>query len=244
MIRRVNHPSRINLPTTGGSGNVRDMVLAAVGFDIDGTLYPDRRMWLRFLPIIFKHYPLVSAFARVRKEIRRRGRVPDIDALEVRLFAEAAGLEEGRARKLRDQVFFQEWEKRFENVRPYPFVREALERLKGFGLKIAALSDFPIGKKLEYFGLDDLFDVALGYRDVGQLKPRPEPFLQMAEQLGVEPASMIYVGNRLEYDVHGAEAAGMRGALVGPPGRRAPGHVTTYKDYRDLASRIGSEVNR
>jgi hypothetical protein len=42
--------------------------------------------------------------------------------------------------------------------------------------------------------------------------------------------------------VRGAEKAGMRGALIGPPGRKAPPGVTTYADYRHMAEIILAEV--
>jgi putative hydrolase of the HAD superfamily len=87
-----------------------------------------------------------------------------------------------------------------------------------------------------------LFDVVMGYPDSLRLKPRPEPFLEMARRLDVKPESILYVGNKLDYDVFGARNAGLRGALIGAPGRKVPSNITFYRDYTQLADDILSEV--
>ena len=66
----------------------------------------------------------------------------------------------------------------------------------------------------------------------------------MAGMLGVNPGEILYVGNKLAYDVRGAENAGMSGALIGPPGRKAPRGVITFSDYPRMADYILSEVER
>ena len=40
-------------------------------------------------------------------------------------------------------------------------------------------------------------------------KPQPEIFLQALQQLGVDPANAMFVGDRLEADVQGAANVGM-----------------------------------
>ena len=222
------------------------MALKAVGFDIDGTLYPDFRARWRSLPFFLAHFRTILAFSRTRKLMRSRHQdsVPDESAadLEVAYFADERGCSMEKARNIRDRILYQEWESCFRGMRIYPDVRESLMKLKMNGLKLAVLSDFPVGRKLEYFGLDGIFDVILGFPDSGWLKPRPEPFLRMAEELNIEPKEILYIGNRLDYDVRGAENAGMRGALIGPPGDKAPADVTTYSDYRQMAGSILTEV--
>ena len=216
------------------------MTLKAVGFDIDGTLYPDLRAHRRSVFFFLGHMRPILAFARTRRIMRETE--DDGDAAEVGIFAGELGCGLEKARDIRDRIVYRGWEGHFRGMKIYPGVREALQRLKAAGLKTAALSDFPVGRKLEYFGVDDLFDVVLGYPESERLKPRPEPFLLMAERLGVEPGELLYIGNKLDYDVRGAENAGMRGALIGPPGRKAPPGVRTYADYRQMAESILSEV--
>jgi len=216
------------------------MALQAVGFDIDGTLYPDRRAHLRSLPFFLAHPRAVLAFSRTRRLMRELG--DDDEASELRIFAVELNCGAETARRIRDTVIYNGWEGAFRGMRTYPGVKEALLKLQGAGLSLAALSDFPVGRKLEYFGLDGLFDVVLGFPESRRLKPNPEPFRLMAERLGVPPQDMLYVGNKLDYDVRGAENAGMRGALIGPERRHAPDDVVGYPDYRRLAQGILSEV--
>ncbi len=222
------------------------MALKAVGFDIDGTLYPDYRARWRSLPFLLGHFRVILAFSRVRKLMRvessGRENIEDSTEKEVSLLAREIGCTLHKARDIRDRILYKGWEVYFRGMKIYPDVRESLEKLKDAGLKLAVLSDFPVGRKLEYFGLEGLFDVVLGFPDSLRLKPRPEPFHLMAEKLETDPEEILYIGNRLDYDVRGAENAGMRGALIGPPGRKAPSDVTKYSDYRHMTGSILSEV--
>lgn len=75
-------------------------------------------------------------------------------------------------------------------------------------------------------------------------KPHPGMYVMAAETLGVKPAQVLAVGDRLETDIEGAVAAGMRAALVltgvhGPadaaaaPPHRRPDYI--LEDLRGLA---------
>jgi putative hydrolase of the HAD superfamily len=52
-------------------------------------------------------------------------------------------------------------------------------------------------------------DVAVFSSEVGLRKPHPTIFLRALEQLGVEPARALFVGDRLYEDVLGAGRLGM-----------------------------------
>lgn len=216
------------------------MGLKAVGFDIDGTLYPERQAQRRSVFFLLSHLGVVYAFSRTRRIMRAEGRDSETD--ELRIFAQKLRCDIDEAKSIRDNIVYKEWEGCFRRVPIYPGVREALLRLKDAGLKLAVLSDFPVGRKLEYFGLADIFDAALGFPESGRLKPHSKPFLKMAKRLCADPADIIYIGNKLAYDVRGAENSGMRGALIGTSGRGIPADVTVYPDYRQMADRILAEV--
>ncbi len=59
------------------------------------------------------------------------------------------------------------------------------------------------------FGLAPLLDVMVFSEEVGAAKPAGEIFLHALAELGVEPAAAMFVGDRLETDVHGAANLGM-----------------------------------
>jgi len=224
------------------------MVLRAVGFDVDGTLYPNNRAFWRSILYIIRHIRAISAFSRTRRIMREQeedqAMAGDASETEIGVFAQQLRCSPERAERIRRGIIYSGLEKCLRRLKTYKGVRESLISLKKAGLKIAALSDFPIGRKLQIFGLDDLFDVALGYPETLRLKPRPEPFLLMARKLGVLPEEILYIGNKFHYDVRGAENAGMRGALVGPVTRHVPQGVTSYANFQDLAERILFEVKK
>ncbi len=60
---------------------------------------------------------------------------------------------------------------------------------------------------LEHLGLLDFFTARVGPDDVTNHKPHPEPIHLAASQLGLDPASMMYVGD-LPIDHQAATAAG------------------------------------
>lgn len=61
--------------------------------------------------------------------------------------------------------------------------------------------------KLETLGIADMFDVlTFGTPETG-VKPRPEPFRQALDSLGCSQEEAIHIGNSLEADVAGAQAA-------------------------------------
>jgi HAD superfamily hydrolase (TIGR01509 family) len=90
-----------------------------------------------------------------------------------------------------------------------------LESLHGRGLKTGLVANaWPEPARLlradaERLGLALHLDTMVFSDEVGALKPAPQIFLRALEALGVEPANAMYVGDRLETDVHGAADVGM-----------------------------------
>lgn len=53
--------------------------IEAVAFDIDGTLYPEWKFYCLIFPFILRHFSLMKAFGKVRREIRQNQlRNPDL----------------------------------------------------------------------------------------------------------------------------------------------------------------------
>jgi putative hydrolase of the HAD superfamily len=95
--------------------------------------------------------------------------------------------------------------------------------LKGRGLRLGILSDYPVEQKLKGMGLDDLgWDALLCAEDAEALKPQPAPFGLALDRLGLDPDRVLYVGDRPDTDVDGAGALGMRTCLIRRFGRRSP----------------------
>lgn len=210
------------------------MPIEAVAFDIDGTLYPNFRMYLRSIPFALTHLRLMFAYAAVRGEIRHQRPVDDLQQLEAEMLGKRLGVSAERARQRINEEIHGTWESVLDRVPVYPHVRECVSQLKAVGYPVAVTSDFPVERKLDRLGLDDLFECRLWTEESGYLKPHPEPFIQLAACMGHRPEEILYVGNSYEYDVVGARNAGMHAAHLSRRPRQDSVADFTFSDYRDL----------
>jgi HAD superfamily hydrolase (TIGR01662 family) len=95
---------------------------------------------------------------------------------------------------------------------------EALRRLRERGYLIGIVSNAtPTGTvmrhDLEVLGLAELIDAATYSSECGFRKPHPRIYLSTTEQLGVQPAECVFVGDRVKEDIRGSQALGMRAVL-------------------------------
>jgi 2-haloacid dehalogenase len=103
----------------------------------------------------------------------------------------------------------------------HPEVAEALGRLGGGGLRLAALTNSTeevARAQLAYAGLLEAFELVLSADTVGRLKPAPEPYRLAAERLGVAVGQVRLVAAH-GWDVAGAARAGCATAFVARPGK-------------------------
>ena len=103
---------------------------------------------------------------------------------------------------------------------PHPEVREALERLRDAGLRLATLTNSTLEvaeAQIAGAGLRDLFEAVLSADEVRRLKPAPEPYVMAAERLGV-PVDGVRLVAAHAWDVAGAQRAGCAAAFVARPG--------------------------
>lgn len=204
------------------------MKIDAVGFDMDGTMYSHALMSRLSLPLALRHPRLVFHFSRVRRVVHRLDRIDSLRGTQARLLANRLGIDAARAEALIERVIYREWMDLLSQIRPFPHVRAALERLRGMGLRLGLMSDYPVDRKLGFLGLQGLWDASFCSEETGYLKPHPRPFLRLARELGVDPARMLYVGDSVSFDVKGAAGVGMRTALIG---RRSPAADICFHSY-------------
>lgn len=129
----------------------------------------------------------------------------------------------------------------------YPDALRAIDGLKAAGYRIAITANQPARRHAELEALGFHVD-AMGMSDaMGVAKPDPAFFERTLELLGSpDPASVAYVGDRVDNDVLPASAAGMRavwlrrgpwGLLQRLPQRPTPALVVDSLD--ELTGRIG-----
>jgi putative hydrolase of the HAD superfamily len=68
--------------------------------------------------------------------------------------------------------------------------------------------------ELKSLDLLEYLDVRLAAGDLGRFKPHPAPFREALKRLKIAPEEAIFVGDRVQDDVAGAQAAGMRAVWV------------------------------
>jgi putative hydrolase of the HAD superfamily len=101
-----------------------------------------------------------------------------------------------------------------------PDVPELFEALRDDGIRIGVLSNtlWPRRWHEEIFerdGLSPLIDGAVFTSEIAWTKPAPEAFLAAMETVGArDPATCVFVGDRLFDDIWGARNAGMRAVHV------------------------------
>ncbi|CAG9230417.1 Phosphoglycolate phosphatase [Paraburkholderia tropica] len=93
----------------------------------------------------------------------------------------------------------------------YPDVEVGLAALRAQGIKLACVTNKPhrfAVELLQQYGLSPYFEVVLGGDSLPKKKPDPLPMLTACEQLGVNPASAVAIGDS-ENDAIAGRAAGM-----------------------------------
>jgi putative hydrolase of the HAD superfamily len=101
-----------------------------------------------------------------------------------------------------------------ENFELFEDALPVLEELRAAQLRLGLVSNGI--RDLRQFVVHHRLDVdaVVGSRAHGFVKPHPTIFQAALEQLGVEPAEAVMVGDSLEEDVEGARALGLRAILI------------------------------
>lgn len=103
----------------------------------------------------------------------------------------------------------------------HPDVRTGLERLRDAGLRLVALTNSTeevARAQVASAGLRDLFERVFSADTVRRLKPAPEPYRMVADQLGV-PIAQIRLVAAHAWDIAGAQRAGCAAAFVARRGQ-------------------------
>lgn len=220
------------------------MPIRAVTFDVDGTLFDLRKMGIAFAWPGIRYARFLKAYLAAREEVRGLGLLEDVRRAQDERVSRALAIPLHEAARLRQHVIDVEWTRAFSRVDPIAGVREALRRMAEVGLKLATISDYRAAPKLRALRLDDLpWSADISAEELGALKPHPRAFLEAIHVLQTPPQEMLHVGDRLDADVSGALACGMRAVLfTGGNGRRYPGEAVpelVFDDYRALLRHLG-----
>ena len=101
-------------------------------------------------------------------------------------------------------------------TRPYEGVPETLEKLKDLGIPMLVVTNKmeDLSREiLKILGLDRYFELIVGGDTFGEKKPSPLPIKKALENLGLEPASALMVGDT-DSDIIAGRLAGTRTAVA------------------------------
>jgi 2-haloacid dehalogenase len=103
---------------------------------------------------------------------------------------------------------------------PHPEVPASLKRMHEAGLRLVSLTNSTMAvaqAQLAYAGLDSYFERQFSADTVRRLKPAPEPYQMVAQELGVSLADLCLVAAHT-WDIAGALKAGCSAAFLARPG--------------------------
>lgn len=161
----------------------------------------------------------------------------DYEAAYARAWA-AAGCElDDAQRELAMDVEQRVWNRAAEVA---PGTRETLDELRRRGVLtgIASNAPFParfLHRQLSHVGIE--VDCARFSSEVGRRKPNPALYLAVMTCLGVEPADVLFVGDRVDLDYEVPRALGMRALLVS---ETPPAGVASISTIPEVLDHVGA----
>lgn len=213
------------------------MIRVAI-FDLDGTLVDSNELHVRAWEETFRHFGKEIPIARLREQIGKGGDqyLPVfLTEMEIRQFGEQVD-------EYRGQIFKKKY---LPEVRPFPKVRELLERVRSDGKKIALASsgkEDEVEHYQELIGIADLVDSRTTADQVAHSKPKADVFIAALGTIGaIAPEEAIAIGDT-PYDIQAAKKIDLPiiGLLCGGFSEevlRDEGACAIFRDPADLLER-------
>lgn len=208
-----------------------------VVFDVDGTLYDQRKLRLAMLRELLgdawrsRSLDTVRTLRTFRHVREALGEQPGVDFMHLQYSETAA--RHGKSMEV-VRALTTEWlEQRplpFLAACRYPHLQAVFAALRAGGKQVAALSDYPAKDKLKALGLQASPVVCATDPDVARLKPDPLGLHLILKRCGAQAHRTLMIGDRFDRDGAVAERAGVR-ALI----RTSQPHPTfgTFRSYDD-----------
>lgn len=126
-----------------------------------------------------------------------------------------------------------------ESLEAVPGALDAVESVRGSGLRTALVSNVPLpgalySTVLERFGFLDHLEVMLFSYDSGHRKPSPYMAREALNQLGMSATGAVMVGDRKQSDVASGRAAGVATAWIRSEHDEGPSPDWTLDSIGDL----------
>lgn len=224
------------------------MKYKAICFDIDGTLYGTNLQDAYIARLAFLHPVMCAKYNALRKYIRSKqdtfenGELKDktFREREAQMFIESSGCKKTReeARAYLDKRYYKPLFRQYKKIGKQPLVIQTMHYLKYKGIRVAALSDWPIENKLKQIGVEDFMEFKVSSDEIGYLKPDIHCFEYILNTLNLKSSEVLYVGDSYVKDVQGPKKAGIDAVLINCNERDAktkyPEAVKICKDWAEF----------
>ena len=187
-----------------------------VGFDVDGTLYSQRRLRLAMLQemageVLRSRSIRFVQFLKSYRHLRELAGSAFADNFEQGIVARTAAANRCSEERVREVVL--EWihERPLKHLPAcrYAGVSALFAGLKASGKSIGIFSDYPAKAKLAALELKADHIVCAGDEGVPRLKPDPGGLKKLITDAGALPTT-LFIGDRIERDGEAARAVGVR----------------------------------
>ncbi len=218
--------------------------LAAVVFDLDGTLYNQTLMrlimaghlgWavLRKPARGLAAVRFLQAYRQSLELLRRSDDQSGLELRQLQMASDKSGLTGPQAQQVLDEFFERKplgQLRRCARAGLARFLQEARDKK----VRLGVLSDYPAQRKLEAMGISAYFDATVSSYSMSRLKPSPEGLLHCLKLLAVPASQTVYVGDRVDVDAECARRAGVFPVVFGADGRGQD--LTRVHSFRSLGA--------
>ena len=191
--------------------------IKAVIFDLDNTLYDNKSLPFRLIISLPTDFARIAADRKVRKDLK------GMDFKTPEKYKEEYSKRMAHRTNIKPKDALNWYSNRYMGTMSFllkkyypvrPKVHEVISFLNEQKIKISIFSDYPRVKqriKALDFSHDEIKSIHGIYsaEDFGSQKPAVRPFLEIAQNLKVNPQNILVVGDRDDTDGEGARLAGM-----------------------------------
>ena len=188
--------------------------IAAITFNVDGTLYDLPRQKLLFAKYAIWHPKVIGAWER-EKQAMRGQKFEDYDGELHERISISLNMSREKVAKIMHKLFKESWISTFNTKTPLKGMKDLITDLQVGLIPIGIISDHASLDKLEKMGLGGLWSVNIDCSALGALKPRSDGIIAAAVEFDCVPKNILHIGDRADTDLEMAESVGAQCLLRG-----------------------------
>ncbi|MCX6814554.1 MAG: HAD family hydrolase [Candidatus Aenigmarchaeota archaeon] len=208
-------------------------MIKAVLFDVDGVLLNSFEGNLRFFNFVIRNF---GKKPMTRRQYRQLYSTPS-DKVFLHNFPEKNNKEMKEIIRYGSKVA----PDFYKYIRINPGVIYTLEKLKKQGFRMGIVTNRKKMRILSYLSLNKYFKTKVGYLDVKNRKPYPEPIYLALKRMGVQPEEAVYVGDLLS-DFQAANKAGVKVIIYRNPKVGGDYNISDFRKILKIIEGLNSKV--